>query len=263
MNLKRILLVALLAVGTGAALSAVPPGGQDQIQRARIFQDDYPIVFGADFDCSFYMIEELPALRISVFEGNEGRTLIGDGQRFWVDAGKDKGLKEGQPLLIVDVVFPLRTKVEGFNLGPVGARRGVARILQVHDVRSLAVVEKGCGRIQVGCYLLPYVTREPISAKDQGFAFAFREGEALTGRIVYLLEDLVAIGSRQWALIDMGVNKGLQVGRQLTVFQPSEGGAPPRAIANVIVIDVGPVSATVKVLSNREAVRLANFVQAK
>ncbi|MDP2916099.1 MAG: hypothetical protein Q8O91_11690, partial [Candidatus Aminicenantes bacterium] len=89
------------------------------------------------------------------------------------------------------------------------------------------------------------------------------DGESLSGRIIFLDNQFFQIGSGQWALIDLGREQGLQVGRQLTLFHQAVKGLPSEAVGNAIVIDAGRVTSTIKVLSAKDAIVLGDLVQVK
>ena len=80
-----------------------------------------------------------------------------------------------------------------------------------------------------------------------------------------LLKEPVDAVRTDWTsnLIDLGAEQGLKVGQQLTAFSKPEGERPPRAAANVVVVGLGRATATVKVLSARDALRRGDLVQLK
>lgn len=234
---------------------------QVPLERDKTLQNAYALISESDLSCSFFILEDSPRLRIMAGERGGEKTLLADGDLFYFKADAESGLKEGQLMAILE----LGSRVPGLrkNSGPLAFRRGRARILRLENNVFTARVEKACAPVLIGDYLVPFEGKEGLLGKDLGFDVPVRGGDALAGRIVYLDGDLFQIGPGQRALIDLGKENGLEVGRQLTVFHQAAKGAPLEAVGNVIVIDAGRGSATVKVLSAKDALRLDDIVQVK
>jgi len=261
---KKMRMVAVVAVVLFLpSLFLARETGQDQIEKPKIFRDSYPLVSETDISCSFFVLEEIPSLRIESADQLDVKLLMSDGDQFWSQTGAGTTVREGQVFSIVEILTPAVDSKKTSSWGSIGFRRGRARVVRVEGGRFIARIEKACGQIRIGFVLFPYAEHPPILGKDQGFGGSLQGGEVLTGRLVYFRDGLNQIGSGDWALIDIGREQGLQAGRQLTVFTPPEADKPARAIANVVVIDVGRVTATVKVLSTRDAIHSGNLVQVK
>lgn len=254
-------LIGLLAIGLGAA--AAGAGGQDQIEKPKIFRDTYPIVTETDYYCSFFVVGAPLTARIEAADSIDGKILLSDGDEAWARGPAGEAVKIGQVFAVVQVPEGFAAGKKAKGLGPIGFRRGRLRVVRVEGERFLARVEKSCGAVRVGDFLAPFEEKAPFLGKDLGYQAVFQEGEVTTGRLVYTREDLIQIGVGDWALIDVGAEQGLQVGRQLTAFSKPEGNRPARAAANLVVVDVGPATATVKVLSARDVLRLGDLVQVK
>lgn len=237
--------------------------GQDQIEKPKIFRDSYPLVSETDISCSFFVLEGIPALRIESADQLDAKLLLSDGDQFWSRADAGTTIREGQIFSIVEILAPAVDSKKASPWGSIGFRRGRARVVRVEGGRFIARIEKSCGQVQIGFVLFPYIENPPVLGKDQGFGGSLQGGEVLTGRLVYFRDNLNQIGSGDWALIDIGREQGLQAGLQLTVFSRPETDKPARAIANIVVINVGRVTATVKVLSTRDVIRSGDLVQVK
>lgn len=237
--------------------------GQDQIEKPKIFRDTYPLVSETDISCSFFVLEEIPSLRIESSDQLDAKLLMSDGDQFWSRTGAGTTVREGQVFSIVEILTPAVDSKKASAWGSIGFRRGRARVVRVEGGRFVARIEKSCGQIRIGFVLFPCVEALPVLGKDLGFGGSLQGGAVLTGRLIYFRDELNQIGSGDWALIDIGREQGLQAGRQLTVFSRPDTDKPARAIANAVVIDVGRITATVKVLSTRDAIRSGDLVQVK
>jgi len=248
-----VLVVAVLAL-------AVPgrPSAQDiMVRKAKIFEETYQLINESDLNCSFYMHEEgklLPDIRIVGAERMNEKHVFSDDDIIYIDKGAADGLEIGQLFLAVG----LRAKVG--KIGTVMERHGRARIVRLDDEMATAKVEKGCGAILVGDYLLPFEEEAGEIGKDLGYG-DMDPNASKRGRVIYIENDFHISASGQWALIDMGRQHCVQIGDQLNVFHQARPDLPREAVASAIIIDVRGASATVKILGARDAVRIDDEVQ--
>jgi hypothetical protein len=249
-------LVAFLLI----SLSLLVPGrpfAQDQIQKAKIFQDTYQMITDTDLYCSFYMQEEgkpLPDLRIIGAELMNEKNQFSDTDVIYLSKGKDDGLEIGQLFQIVG----LEDKVPPY--GTVTQRRGRARVVRLEDKIAVARLERICMPARVGDFLLPFEENEGEIGKDKGYD-QMDPNASKRGQVVYVDLGFRLAGSGKWALINMGRQQCVQIGDQLTVFHRAKPNLPREAIGSMIIIDVRGATSTVKVLSCRDAIGPGDEVQ--
>lgn len=231
---------------------------QHQIERAKIFRDAYPLISETDLYCAIFAYDgELPDMRVTDAEKGAEKILLADGDLIFVNKGKNDGLEIGQVFLIIEI----GDKIGGF--GYLASKRGRAFVIFLEDNRAVARLEKTCGRVMVGNYLVPFEEKESLLGKDLSFE-AFAEGNSgAVGNIIYLERDYNQIGSGGWALIDIGEESGIQVGQQMTIYKKIREDLPREGIGNIVVIETRAKTATVKVLSCSDAIRKGMQVQAK
>jgi hypothetical protein len=230
---------------------------QEMIKKARIFEETYQLISESDLNCSFYMQEEgklLPDIRIIGAERQNEKSQFEDGDLIYVNRGAADGLEIGQLFMTVG----LRAKVE--KLGTVMERHGRARIVRLDDHMASARVEKGCGRIIVGDFLIPFEEGEGEIGKDLGYG-DMDPNASKHGNVIYIENDFHISGSGQWALINMGRQHCVQIGDQLNIFHQAAPGLPREAFASAIIIDVRGATSTIKILSARDAVDIGAEVQ--
>ena len=247
-----VLVLAVLAFAVPG-----PPPAQDQIQKARIFDETYQLINETDLNCSFYMHEEgklLPDIRIVGGERMNEKSIFSDGDLIYIDKGAADGLEIGQLFLTLG----LRDKVD--KLGTVMERHGRARIVRLEDHLASAKVEKSCGTVKIGDFLLPYEEEPGEIGKDEGFG-DLDPNATRKGRVVYIEHGFQISGTGQWALIDMGRQQCVQIGDQLNVFHRPRPDLPRHAVASAIVIDVRGATSTIKILSARDVVDIGSEVQ--
>ena len=230
---------------------------ESMIRKAKIFEETYELINESDLNCSFYMHEEgklLPEIRITGGERMNEKGMFEDGDVIYLDKGGADGLEIGQLFLSVG----LRAKVG--KLGTVMERHGRARIYRLDDKMATAKVEKGCGTILVGDFLLPFEEGDGEIGKDLGYG-DMDPNASKRGHVIYIENDFHISASGQWALIDMGRQHCVQIGDQLNIFHQAGPNLPREAFASAIIIDVRGATSTIKILGARDAVDIGSEVQ--
>jgi hypothetical protein len=253
-----VLGLAVLALPAAAQAKSDEQQVQHQIQRAKIFREAYPLISETDLYCAIYMHEgEIPDLRITSAERAEEKILFSDADTVYLNKGKKDGLEVGQVFSVIE----LGDKVDGF--GHIAAKRGRAHVISLEESRAVVRLEKSCGRVMVGDYLLPFEEKESLLGKDLGYESYAAGDTGVAGNIIYLERDYNEVGSGYWAIIDVGETSGISVGQQMTIFRQGKHEVPRVGIGNAVVVDTRQKTATVKVLSCSDAIRLGFQVQAK
>jgi hypothetical protein len=264
MRITAILLILMALFIQGAGKTQSQETKQYQIEKGKIFQEAYPLISESDLYCSFYIMgKEKPVMQIVGAERGDEKILVSDADLVYINCGKNDGLEIGQMFLIIELGPSISSPVAGKNYGTLALKRGRARIVMFEDTRGGVKIEKTCGQIMVGDYLVPFEEKEGLLGKDLGYEAPLEEGTGTSGNIIYLQNELNQIGSGHWALIDLGSENGIKVGQQMTIFRRVQKDAPRQAIANLVVINTQPNTSTVKILSCKEVVRLGAEVQTK
>jgi len=260
------LLAAVCASAGAQVVSDDQERVQHQIKRAKIFREAYPVIADVDLYCSPFVYETaLPELRITEAEKGSEKTMFSDADLVHLNQGQKSGLEIGQVLQVIEIGPSIG------DLGRLANRRGRAQVVFLEDNRAIARIEKSCGRITVGDYLLPFEEKESLLGKDMGYEAYAEEAGAPTGTIIYLERDYNQIGSGGWAIIDMGEEAGVQVGQQLTILKrvqdpqtlEARKDLPEIGVGNSIVVDVGKKTATIKVLSCSDPIVMGQKVRGK
>lgn len=259
--LFSLVLIFLLFFVGGELYSKTVSGGEDQeyeIKKAKIYRDTYPVISESDLYCSFFVLEErkIPIKIISAKREYE-KTFLSDGDIIGINQGKKDGLEEEQIFLILEI----GPKIKGF--GFLAFKRGRARIVNLEDRQASARIERACGQVMIGHYLVPFEEKEGLLGKDLGYDVSPQKGEGLTGSLIYLQSDYTQVGSNQWALIDLGEEDGVHVGQQLIIYRKSEKDDSVGIIGNLIIIDTQKKTSTVKILSCKYAVMKGDRVQTR
>jgi hypothetical protein len=230
---------------------------QYDLKKPKIFDETYQLINESDLNCSFYMQEmgkPLPDIQIVGAERMNERTIYDNDALIYLNRGAADGLEIGQLFLVVGV----REAVP--KLGTVMKREGRARVVRLQDRTATAKVEKGCGAVEIGDYLLPFEEEPGELGKDQGYG-DMDPNASKRGRVVYMDWGFHIAGPGHWALIDLGRQHCVQIGDQLSVFHQARPDLPREAVASAIIIDVRGATSTIKILSARDSVNLGDEVQ--
>jgi hypothetical protein len=264
--LLAVSLTAFLVPATAQVVSDDQEQVQNQIERAKIFRDAYPIIADVDLYCSLFMLDgDLPELMITAGEKGYEKIMFSDGDIVFLNKGSQDGLEIGQVFLVIEV----GEKIGGF--GHLANKRGRAQVISLEDKRAIARIEKSCGRLMVGSYLLPFEEKETLLGKDIGYVAYGEQGNGPTGNLVYLERGYNVIGYGGWAIIDIGEEAGVQVGQQMTIYKKIRNpqsltfrdDLPQVGVGNAVVIDAGKKTATIKILSCWDAIMMGQWVQGK
>jgi len=264
--LMAILVAAFFVPAAAQVVSDDQAQVQDEIERAKIFREAYPIIAEVDVYCSPFVHEgDLPELMITAAEKGYEKIMFSDGDIVFLNKGSQDGLEIGQVFLVIEI----GDEIGGF--GHLAEKRGRARVISLEDKRAVARIEKACGRLMMGNYLLPFEEKETLLGKDIGYEVYGEKGTGPIGNFVYLERGYIQIGYGSWAIIDIGEEAGAQVGQQMTIYKRIRNpqtlkfreDLPETGIGNCVVIDVGKKTATVKVLSSWEIVMMGQWVQGK
>jgi hypothetical protein len=259
-NPRRVMAFAAAVCGGVVFLGIAGLSSSAFGQRA----DSGPMLIAeTDLTCSFYIRETPPNIRIASAVRAGEKTGLTEGDLFYADrASESEPFREDGLWSVVEWGPRVRAQSFSGTLGNAAFPRGLARVVRVENGRAVMKIEKACGPIVAGFYLLPFEAGSVLRGPELEYDLSFQGGETLTGRIVFLESDFVQIARGHWALIDIGAERGLEAGRQLTVFH-REGNTPPLAIGNVIVIRTGTRWATVKILASKDPIRAGDLVQVK
>jgi hypothetical protein len=257
--------VAAAAAGEKVEFTEAPELEQEQefqdqyeVQKAKIYQEIYDLLSETDLYCSFFIMDEgLPETKIFGAERAYERVQFNNGDIVYINKGRNDGIEEGQVFMVLEVGEP----ISGY--GPLVHQRGRVRVVALEDNASSARVEKTCGPVMLGNYLVPFQEKEGRMGKDLGYDVPLHENSGVKGEILYLKDDFFQAGSGAWALLNLGEVDGIQLGQQLVVYRKLYEGTPLYVFGNMVVIDTQRTSCTVKILSCKDALLIGDRVQSR
>ncbi len=229
-----------------------------EVEKAKIYQEIYDLLTETDLYCSFYILDgDEPDMKIFGAERAYERVQFNNGDIVYINRGRNDGIEEGQVFMALEVGQP----IPGY--GPLVHQRGRVRVVALEENTAAARVEKICGPVMIGNYLVPFEEKEGRMGKDLGYNVPPYENNGLKGKILYLKDDFVQAGSGAWALLDLGEVDGIQLGQQLVVYRKLYEGAPLYIFGNMVVIDTQRESCTVKILSCKDALMIGDMIQTR
>lgn len=238
---------------------------QDQeAKQAELYKDVHPLISDSDLYCSFFILGEDQRLEIKIVDAKKEkvRIILREHDIVYLNRGKADGLKPEQLFLVLEVGPRIKNPVTKEKYGNLVFKRGRARITAIARDRASASLEKLCGEVKVGDFLIPFEEKAGLLGKDLGYDVSPPE-EGVNGNFIYLQSEYNQIGSGNWALIDLGEEDGIQFGQQLIAYRLSREAVALNIIANLVVIDTQKTTSTVKVLSCRDPIRLGDRVRTR
>lgn len=229
-----------------------------EVEKAKIYQEIYDLLDETDLYCSFFIMDEgLPETKIFGAERAYERVQFNNGDIVYINKGRSDGIEEGQMFTVLE----LGTTIPGY--GPLVHQRGRVRVVALEATTASARVEKACGSVMVGNYLVPFEEKEGRMGKDLGYDVPPYETDGLKGEILYLEDNFAQAGSGSLALLNLGEVDGVQLGQQLVVYRKLYKGTPLYVFGNVVVIDAQKRTCTVKILSCKDALLIGDLVQTR
>ncbi len=260
-----IFIALFLGKEWGGSLEAMEQSQQEEVKKATIYRDIFPLITESDLYCSFFILDKDSKLDIKIIgaEKEGERILLKENDTIYINKGKNDGVETGQLFLIVDVGSKVSNPVTGKKYGRLVTKKGKAQIIAAGTNRSSARIEKTCGEVKEGYFLVPFEEKTGLLGKDLGYEDVPPEAEGLGGMLVYFQDDLVQAGSGRLAVIDLGEEDGIQFGQQLVILRISGQALIPRILGNLIVIDTQKKTSTVKILSCNDTLRIGDRVRTR
>lgn len=260
-------MIIFLLCFQGEAIGLNPEdAGIDQEQeakKARLYKDVFPLITETDLYCSFFALDKIDLeAQIVGSEKDKERILIRDNEIFYVNKGSADGFEVGQIYSILQIGEKVRNPVTGKKYGRVVYRRGWAQVVSVEEDRSFAKLEKSCGEVMVGHFLVPFEEKSGLLGKDLGYNVPISEEEGSRGMLIYFQDEYQQISKGHYSIVDIGEEHGIHYGQQLVIYRKTKGKKGTiEKIGNSIVIDTQQKTCTVKILSSNNALRVGDFVQ--
>jgi len=261
-------MIILLLFLQGESIGLNPGDGErtqeQEVKKARLYKDVFPLISETDLYCSFFVIDKLKMdTQIVGSEKEDERILIRESDVFFINKGSVDGIETGQIYMILEIGENVRNPVTGKNFGRLVLRRGRAQIFSVEEERAFARLEKACGEVMVGHFLVPFEEKSDFLGKDLGYDIPISEVEGSQGMLIYLQNDYRQISKGHLAIIDLGEEDGIHFGQQLVIYRKTKGKKGTiENLGNLIVIDTQMKTSTVKILSSKSPLRLGDLVQA-
>lgn len=251
----------------GVSIGLDPGDGErsqeQEVKKARLYKDVFPLINESDHYCSFFVMDKVKLdMQIIGAEKEEERMLLRESEVLFINKGSADGVETGQIYIIVDVGERVSNPITGKNFGHLVLKRGRAQIISVEEERATARLEKTCGEVMVGNFLIPFEEKSDLLGSDLGYDVAINEEEEIQGMLIYFQNDYKQISKGHWAIIDIGEEDGIHYGQQLVIYRKTKGrSGPTEKVGNLIVIDTQPRTSTVKILSSNNPLKVGDRVQ--
>jgi hypothetical protein len=185
-----------------------------------------PVAFESDIYCFGYLgdLSEAFPVRVTGAENLAEQTDFTTDDFLYISGGVDKGLKAGAEFWIVtpeqEVIHPL----SGKSMGRLYQYRGRAVIHSVEARAGIIRVTSACTDIPIGSYLKPFEPLPiPLARKSPPLVLGDPPSGKPRGRIVFTRDGVVALGTGNVIIVDLGAASGLAPGDFVTIFRYAGG----------------------------------------
>ena len=195
---------------------------EEKIPVATTENAPQPVGFESDIYCFSYLgdLSERFPLRLTGAENIAEQTDFVTADYLYISGGYDKGLKLGDEFWIVtpeqEVVHP----ITGTTMGRLYQYRGRAVVTSLEPRSGIVRVTQACTDIPMGSYLKPFEPVPiPLARKSPPAVRGDPPSGKAKGHIVFTRDGVIALGSGNIVIIDLGTAEGVSPGDFVSVFR--------------------------------------------
>ncbi len=185
-----------------------------------------PVAFESDIYCFGYLgdLSEAFPVRVTGAENLAEQTDFVTDDFLYVSGGVDKGLKAGAEFWIVTPEQEIFHPLTGKSMGRLYQYRGRAVVHSVEARTGIVRVTHACTDIPIGSYLKPFEPVPiPLARKSPPAVPGDPPSGKTRGRIVFTRDGVVALGTGNVIIVDLGASSGVAPGDFLTIFRYAGG----------------------------------------
>jgi hypothetical protein len=185
-----------------------------------------PVGFESDIYCFGYLgdLSERFPIRLTGAENIAEQTDFVTDDFLYISGGYNKGLKIGDEFWLVTPEQEVLHPVTGKTMGRLFQYRGRAVVTSLQPRAGIVRVTHACTDIPMGSYLKPFEPVPiPLARKSPPAVRGDPPSGKAKGRIVFTRDGVVALGSGNVVIVDLGAAEGVSPGDFLTIFRYAGG----------------------------------------
>lgn len=144
---------------------------------------------------------------------DDGKSILGDGDEVYLNAGESQGVRQGDRFVIVrKVQSKLKHPETGKHLGDVMEQVGILRVDHTTANGAVAIIERSLDAVEIGDHVTRFTEPSDMKLelrKDTDEPVKFQDPVA---EVVYARDDHRFSSGNDQVVIDRGTNDGLKVG---------------------------------------------------
>lgn len=153
-----------------------------------------------------------------IFDSPESRTIFGEGDTVYIDAGEKSGIKAGNSFTIYKPIKSVNHPITGKEIGILIEEVGELEIKKVQGDNSIADISVSYNVIEVGDRLKE---KEDITVPLIDPA-AKAEAKDITGYIIDIKNNKYTAGTGDIVYVDVGREAGVSAGDRFNIFKSEE-----------------------------------------
>src|SRR5438876_3270918 len=181
-----------------------------------------PVGFESDIYCFGYLgdLSERFPLRLTGAENIAEQTDFVTADYLYISGGYNKGLKLGDEFWIVTPEQEVLHPMTGTTMGRLYQYRWRAVSTSLEPRSGIIRVTQACTDIPMGSYLKPFEPVPiPLARKSPPAVRGDPPSGKVKGHIVFTRDGVVALGTGNIVIIDLGASEGVSPGDFLSVFR--------------------------------------------
>ncbi|MBN1619152.1 LysM peptidoglycan-binding domain-containing protein [candidate division WOR-3 bacterium] len=224
---QKFLIPAITDIVSSPELFDVPPG----VQVSLVDIAKPVVAYELAYRCGYISRERLTGRMHIVDYYDREVPQLTSGFQCYIDAGSNKGISEGQMLIILRESYSVNDPMTGRDLGKIVHPLGVLKVLEVKDAVSRCLIQETYDNsVVLGDVISEFVMSELPTNADMQLAQT-----DLTGYIIRITNYVGTIKNTSFVYLNIGSNTGVEVGDVFEILIPAETVTNPATGARVTI----------------------------
>jgi LysM repeat protein len=226
-----------------------------------------PVASYYDINCYDTVLPEENMFDAKIISAEERIRNLTTFDYVYIDLGNEQNIKAGDIFVVMhrNNYRPIYHPHNDDFIGWPYCNVGKIKVVMVFYNFAIARVIECCQSIQVGDQIKPFQKLPiPLLEDEKEVDFYEERTDKPQGYIIYGQLNHTMLGVGHLCVIDIGKEKGIELGDLVTIFRPNDVEGLPRVVLGKgVVLVVEENTAVVKVLQNRLEISLGDMVEVR
>jgi LysM domain len=233
---------------------------------------------GLDFDlyCSGFIVNTVDGWKNQIVASEQNVEQVSQSlfDIIYLNQGEAEGVSPGDEFTVIHYVRPVSHPITLKRIGDYVVQTGRVKVVATQEHTSTAQVTYSCDASLVGDYVIPFQPKEVPTLSNMPPIDRFSpDGPGIKGYVVFAKDDLGSLGTNYELQIDLGTKDGVNVGSRLLIYRFEDRGydqqnlakydLPRRVLGEMVVFSVEDATATGRIISSFDYVRIGDRVEVR